>query len=330
LFARLEYLGRRTIITIHSKGSFDMGKPDALDRLVQIMFALVALFCLVNGAIMVWNPHGWYQLLPTVQTTGAFNQHFIRDIGLAYATCGILLGYAARFPSGRWLAASAGVLWLTMHGAFHVWELLSGIGAQHVFWMDAPGVLGPPLMVWAALGILMGRQRITPAGIPKSVFLRAIEKLSPEESAYMHEISQAPGNALEKFAHFMPATIHRHAAPPDLFHMTRIGATLLEDCGPCALTAARGALSDGVPRDLINAALGSRPLDGDRQTAFDFGRAIARQGAEAASLGDTIQAKYGRTVRLELAMTAATVRAYPGMKRGLGLTTSCSLTKLEV
>jgi hypothetical protein len=48
------------------------------------------------------------------------------------------------------------------------------------------------------------------------------------------------------------------------------------------------------------------------------------------TLGDAIQAKYGRTVRLELAMTAATVRAYPGMKRGLGLTTSCTLTKLEV
>ena len=38
----------------------------------------------------------------------------------------------------------------------------------------------------------------------------------------------------------------------------------------------------------------------------------------------------GRTVRLELAMTAATVRAYPGMKRGLGLSTSCSLTRLEI
>jgi hypothetical protein len=307
-----------------------MGKPDALDRFVQFMIALTALFCLANGGSMVWDPHVWYQSLPTVQATGAFNQHFIRDIGLAYMTCGIVLSYAARFPSGRWLAVLAGALWLTMHGAFHVWELLSGIGAQHNFWMDAPGVLGPPLMAWIALGILMARQRIAPAGIPKGMLLRAIDKLSPEESAYFHEVANAPGNALEKLAHFMPATMHRYAAPADLFHMTRIGATLIEDCGPCALTAARGALSDGVPKDLINAALDSQSLDGDRQTAFDFGRAIARQAADASSLGDAIQAKYGRTVRLELAMTAATVRAYPGMKRGLGLSKSCSLTKLEV
>jgi uncharacterized protein YjeT (DUF2065 family) len=307
-----------------------MGKPDVLDRLVQILIALTALFCVVNGGSMVWNPQAWYQMLPTVQATGGFNQHFIRDIGLAYLTAGVMLGYAARFPSGRWLAALAGVLWPTMHGAFHVWELLSGIGAQHNFWMDAPGVLGPPILVWVALGILMARQRIAPAGIPKSMLLGVIDKLAPGESAYFHEVSNAPGNAFEKLAHFMPAAMHRHAAPSDLFHMTRIGATLMEDCGACALTAARVALSDGVPQALINSALASAPLDGDRQTAFDFGKAIARQAAAASPLGDAIEAKYGRAVRLELAMTAATVRAYPGMKRGLGLSTSCSLTKLEI
>lgn len=307
-----------------------MGKPDALDRLVQILIALSALFSLVNGGVMVLSPQDWYQLLPTVQATGAFNQHFVRDIGFAYMTSGIMLAYAARFPSGRWLAAIAGALWLTLHGAFHIWELMTGTGSAHVFWMDAPGVLGPPLTVWIALGILMARQRIAPAGVPKSMFLRVIDRLSPGESAYFHEVAGAPGHALEKLEHFMPATMHRHAAPADLFHMTRIGATLIEDCGACALTAARAAVSDGVPRTLVNAALASKPLDGDRQAAFDFGQAIARQSADAASLGGAIEAKYGRAVRLELAMTAATVRAYPGMKRGLGLTTSCSLIKLEL
>lgn len=307
-----------------------MGKPDAFDRLVQILIVLSALFSLVNGCFMVWDPNYWYQFLPTVQATGHFNEHFIRDIGLAYLSSGMMLGYAARYPFGRWLAALAGGLWLTMHGAFHVWELLTGIGAQHVFWMDAPGVLGPPLMVWTALGILMARQRISPAGIPKSMFLRAVDKLAPGESAYIHEAAQARGYALEKLQHFMPVTLHRYAAPADLFHVARIGATLVEDCGPCALTAARGALGDGVPRDLVNAALASEPLGGDRQTAFDLGQAIARQSAEALRLGEAIEANYGRTARFELAMTAATVRAFPGMKRGLGLTTSCSITKLEV
>jgi hypothetical protein len=307
-----------------------MGKPDALDRLVQILIVLPALFSLVNGGFMVWNPNGWYELLPTVRVTGAFNQHFIRDIGIAYLTSGTMLVYAARFPSGRWLAALAGALWLSLHGAFHIWELFTGVGTHQVFWMDAPGVLGPALMVWIALGILIARQRIAPAGIPTKMFLSVVDKVSPGEARYFHEVASAPGNAFEKLVHFMPVTMHRYDAPTDLFHMTRIGATLIEDCGQCALTAARGALNDDVPRDLVNAALASKPLDGDRQAAFDFGQAIARQAADALTLGEAIERKYGRTVRLELAITAATVRAYPGMKRGLGLTTSCSATKLEV
>lgn len=48
-----------------------MGKRDALDRLVQILIVFPALFSLVNGGFMVWDPQGWYQLLPTVQATGA-------------------------------------------------------------------------------------------------------------------------------------------------------------------------------------------------------------------------------------------------------------------
>ena len=307
-----------------------MGKPDALDRLAQILILFPALFSLANGAFMVWDPNGWYQLIPTVNATGPSNQHFIRDVGIAYWTCGIMLGYAAGFPSGRWLAALAGTLWPSLHGLYHIWELFTAAGAKHTFWMDAPAVLGPPLMVLIALGILMARQRIAPAGIPKRMILGEVDKQAAEETRYFHEIADAPGHAFEKLLHFMPVTMHRYEAPADLFHVTRIGATLIEDCGPCALTAARAALADGVSRPLVNAALALQPLEGDMQAAFDFGQAIARQAAEAVVLGEVIQAKYGRAVRLELAMTAATVRAYPAMKRGLGLTTPCSLMKLEV
>jgi hypothetical protein len=41
-------------------------RTDALDRLVQILIVLPALFALINGGFRVWDPHGWYQLLPTV------------------------------------------------------------------------------------------------------------------------------------------------------------------------------------------------------------------------------------------------------------------------
>jgi hypothetical protein len=307
-----------------------MGKPDTQDRLVQLLIGLAALVSLANGGFMLWDPFGWYQALPTVKFTGPPNQHFIRDIGLAYTTCAALLGFGAINPRMRWLAVFAGSLWLAMHGALHIWEVLTGICAKGVFLRDAPGVLGPPLLAWGALAILIVRQRITPAGIPDFAVLRAVDQMTPGESEYFREIAAAPGGAFEKIKHFMSATIHRHEAPAELFHMARIGATLVEDCGPCALTAADGALRDGVDRDLVNAALSADPPEGDMKMAFVFGAAIARQAHEAINLGDQIEAQYGRATRLELAMTAATVRSYPAMKRGLGLTKSCSITKLEV
>ncbi len=185
-------------------------------------------------------------------------------------------------------------------------------------------------MVWIALGIMFIRQRITPAGLPKAALLGAVDRMSPDGSAYFHEIAAAPGHAFEKFAYFMPVTMHRWAAPADLFHMARIGATLVEDCGPCARTAAKAALADGVSTEKVNAALSRTPPEGDLKTAFDFGQAIILHTDNSLDLGEWIEATHGRTVRLELAMTAATVRAYPAMKRGLGLARSCSLIPLRV
>lgn len=307
-----------------------MGKPDILDRAVQTLAVVAALVALANGGFMLCDPFGWYQTVPNVRFTGPPNQHFIRDIGLAYLLSATVLLYAAKYPPGRWLAMLTGNIWLTAHGFFHIWEVASGICSPDRFWQDAPGVVGPPILVWIGLGILFARQRIVPAGLPKAVLLKAIERMSPDEMAYFREIARAPGHAFEKFAHFMPVTMHRHAAPADLFHMAKIGATLAEDCGPCAMTAAASALRDGVERGLINAALSGNCPDGELRTSFDFGQAIARQQLEAFELGDAIEARFGRAVRLELALTAATVRAYPAMKRGLGLTRSCTLTKLEI
>ena len=42
------------------------GKPDALDRLVQALLALAALFALVFGLFMLADPFGWYQFVDTV------------------------------------------------------------------------------------------------------------------------------------------------------------------------------------------------------------------------------------------------------------------------
>jgi len=308
-----------------------MGKPATPEYVALAMIVLAALFCLGNGLYMVAAPVDWYWAVPTVPATGPANRHFITDIGLAYLSCAAMLLYGAWFTEGRWLALVAGALWLTAHGAFHVFEVTTGICTVSRFRTDIPGVLGPPLLVLAALGILIARRRIVPAGLPPRLFLSIIDQLAPGENGYVHELAAAPGHALEKFMHFMPAAMHRHATPPDAFHLARIGATLAEDCGPCALIAARGARDDGVPRELVNEALaGGRHLAGDQLAAFQFGGAVAAHSADAFVLGEAIERRFGRVVRLELALTAALVRGYPALKRGLGLSKPCAATRLAV
>jgi hypothetical protein len=307
------------------------GPYDTLDRIAQIIVALVALFAFANGAFMLLAPLDWYYSIPTVPATGPANTHFIADIGLAYLSSAVILGYAAGNLKMRWMAALAGTLWLLVHGFLHIYEVIVGICSPDRFVQDIPGVLGPPVLVLVAVATLFARQKIAPAGLPKSMFLGIVDRMTPDESQYVHEIAKAPGHALEKFMHFMPASNHRHAATAAVLGATRIGAVLVEDCGPCALTAARGSLMDGVPRDIVNAALaGGDALPEDEALAFRFGAAIARQAPDADTLGEAIEARFGRIVRVELAMAAAMVRAYPAMKRGLGLTTACSATKLTV
>lgn len=305
------------------------GKPNTLDRIALVIVASVALSSFANGLLMLVSAQMWYMLLLSSRFAGPFNQQLIQDVGLAYLTSSILLFYACLDLRFRWMAALAGTVWILSHGLLHIYQAVSEPGSSNLLY-DSAGVLAAPVFVLIAVGSLMIRQRVSPAGIPKRLFLFAINKLTPGESGYMIEIANAPGRALEKVQHLMPATAHRFETSPEVFHMTRIAAALVEDCGPCALTSAQGALDDGVSKDLVNAALRADPPHGNLKLAFDFGTSIAEHSAQANDIGDEVEKIFGRIVRLELAMTAASVRFYPAMKRGLGLNKSCAASRLEI
>lgn len=305
------------------------GKFDRVDRIVQLLLIVAGLSSLANGLFMLVRPLEWYVFIPTVVTTGPPNAHFIRDIGLAYLGSGAILLYAAVHPILRWRAALVGGLWLTLHGGLHVYEVAAGICGPATFWADAPGVIGQPALVLIALAILFARQRIAPAGIPPRLFARAVDRATHGMSPYLPDLVAAPGHAAEKYQHFMPVTLHRHAAPAEPFHAARIGATLAADCGPCALLAAEGAVADGVDKVIVNRLLAGDPR-ADLATAFAFGRTVGSHDPAADEYGAAIEAMLGRTARFELALTAATVTAYPALKRGLGFASTCALHKLEV
>ncbi|WP_232328629.1 hypothetical protein [Sphingomonas horti] len=95
---------------------------------------------------MLVSPAGWYFAVPGVTTTGPFNQHFIRDIGIIFIFigCGFLLGIVR--PVHRVLLWGAPVMWLWGHALFHFWEVAVGICGPSVLVRDFPAVTLPALI----------------------------------------------------------------------------------------------------------------------------------------------------------------------------------------
>ena len=119
---------------------------------------LLGIAMAANGLAMLGDPQAWYARVPGVIATGAFNQHFIRDIGLIYLLIGLAFAAGALRPAQRvtlWLTAT---LWLAGHALFHLWEVAAGICGPDAIPRDFPGVTVPAL-IGLALTIFAWRRR---------------------------------------------------------------------------------------------------------------------------------------------------------------------------
>ena len=116
---------------------------------------VLGVAALANGAFMLVSPTGWYLAVPGVTTTGPFNQHFLRDIGMVYLFLGAAFLIGAVTPRYRVVLWSAATLWLAAHALFHFWEVAVGICEPSALARDFPAVtlpaiIGAALVIWAA------------------------------------------------------------------------------------------------------------------------------------------------------------------------------------
>ena len=306
------------------------GKLELRRHLAQVVVGTAALLALGNGLAMLADPFGWYEMVGTVKATGPANGHFIRDIGLAYLLSAALLARCAYSPGVHWRAGLGGAGWLTLHGLLHIYEVARSICSPDIFWQAAPATLGLPMLALAGIALAMTDRQIIPSLLPPAMLLKLADKASDGMSPHFADIAKAPGNLARKFRDFLAISSHRHAASAEAIHLAKIAAELAEDCGPCALLAAKMALADGVARETVNAALAGNPKPGVGAQAFAFGRAISLGLPETDALGEAIEMEHGRDVRTELAIAVAMARTHPAIKRGLGFAKSCSAVPLAV
>lgn len=112
---------------------------------------LLAVGFAANGLWMLAAPLNWFMTVPGVVDSGPFNDHFVRDIGIAYTLSGIAFLQLARGVSGAQPYAMAGVVFLLGHAGFHLAETLTGIRDLPHLLTDLPAVVLLPLAAaWAA------------------------------------------------------------------------------------------------------------------------------------------------------------------------------------
>lgn len=105
-----------------------------------------------NGIVMLLDPVNWYFAVPGVTSTGAFNQHFVRDIGLIFVLVGAALLIGVLRQPVRIALWSTAALWLAGHAIFHLWEVAVGICGPGALVRDFPAVTLPAILTAALAG----------------------------------------------------------------------------------------------------------------------------------------------------------------------------------
>jgi hypothetical protein len=125
-----------------------------MTRTCIIIATILGLAMAANGVFMLASPQDWYFAVPGVTSTGGFNQHFIRDIGLIFVMTGAAYVVGAVRAELRLLLWAVATIWFSGHALFHLWEIAVGICAPSAFPRDfaavtLPALIGIGLTAWS-------------------------------------------------------------------------------------------------------------------------------------------------------------------------------------
>lgn len=119
--------------------------------MTRLVAGLLAAILGLNGLVQLFASFWWYNAVPGVLATGAYNPHFVRDIGMAYlVTAGGLAWFAWR-PAQGWPALAGSAAFLALHASIHVFDASCSPNILADVLRDLPGVYLPALAtVWIA------------------------------------------------------------------------------------------------------------------------------------------------------------------------------------
>lgn len=309
-------------------------RPARAAGLARLWIArLLALLLAANAVYMLFAAEAWYRAVPGVAATGAFNHHFVGDIGIAFLAAAVslfagslrperlagfalpaaifLAGHALLHLVGYGLHADGSGTWFTDIVAIHVPALAT-------IWLALPP---PPRRVATAalsgrLSEAMIRYGERKLGVTLD-YLREIAADAPASFRLLGRVSQL-GRSLKP--------VDRHAT-----HMAALGAALHDDCGTCVQIHINLARQDGVAEDLLRRAVTGEAgtLPAPLAAAFRFGEAVAANDPEMHALRARLEDEFGKRAVIEMAIAIAFARFYPTIKRALGHAKSCAVLRFD-
>lgn len=162
--------------------------------------------------------------------------------------------------------------------------------------------------------------------------IRSAEKQHGESLDYLREMFDKSPGAFWQFVKVAKASGYRNKLPAAPFHVARLVAVRIQDCGPCVQTCVNLAKADGVEPAVLKAALAG-DFDALPESLGDvarFSAAVATGSGEEETYRDRLRAVFGDEAMVELALAITMCQTFPILKRALGHAKSCSLVKVDV
>ena len=161
--------------------------------------------------------------------------------------------------------------------------------------------------------------------------LTAFETKFGYDASYMRYVLDTDFSAFLRFAKAAGAVSgYRKDTPIDLYTACMLTGVMLADCGPCAQLGITMALQQGVPATTIAKIV--RGNDDEMtepcRIGARFARAVLARSAEADTLREEIETKYGKRAVISLGLALVGSQLYPTFKYAIGFGHACR--RLEV
>ncbi len=152
---------------------------------------------------------------------------------------------------------------------------------------------------------------------------RKFEQRYRYDGGYMHEVFDISTSAGLRLS-LLPLLSQYRGPNVDVWAGAALASVLDGDCGPCAQLVVDMALEAGADAaQLASCVQGSPDVSTATGLGYRFAKAAIEDKPEADALRQQLIERYGAEANVAAAFAAATSRAYPVLKRGLGHAASC-------